>query len=460
MNASTCVTNVSDRRKHGISNLMIAVLLMVAVDPAVVFDLGFQLSAVSVASILLFGDYVTYAFERLHMPRELAGSMAVSVVAQLGCAPITVPTFGMVSLIGPLSNIVAVPLMSALLVCSILIGVVCIAVPLFGAAFALPRACAALLLFWLRLAACVPFSYLSTEGTPMIGAVIAISALGFYLWWPRVRACYFGGSIALVAAIALAHVVRWSYFAPPSITVLDVGQADAILIREGSRAVLVDAGVDGEIEQALFRNNVYRLDAVFVTHWDEDHWGGFPYLVKSVRTDKVIVNKGAAGSAPSAFKQACSCDIEEIEDGDSVSVASFNLQKIWPHTSVAGEENGDSLCLLLSREGENGRFSMLLTGDTEKDQEHEYAEIAGDIDVLKVGHHGSKVSVDDEVLGVLKPEVAIASAGEDNSYGHPSQECKDALECAGSQFFCTIDAGDVTIEPGADGYRVTTSEGA
>ncbi len=459
MNASACMANVSDRRKHALSNLMIAVLLMVGIDPSIVFDLGFQLSAVSVAAILVFGDYVTHAFGCLHMPRELAGSVAVSVVAQLGCAPITVPTFGMVALVGPLANIVAVPLMSILLVCSILIGTACVAFPIFGIAFALPRAFATLLLFWLRLVSRAPFACLSTEGSAYAGMTIILCAAGLYLWWPRARPHAFAGCIGLVVAAAIAHVVRWSCFAPPSVTVLDVGQADAILIREGSRAVLIDAGVDDEIEQALFRNNVYRLDAVFITHWDADHWGGFPYLAKSVPVGKVIVNEGAVESAPSAFMQACACDIEEMSAGDSATVGSFFLQKIWPHGDVAGDENSDSLCLLLNRAGAGDGFSMLLTGDTEKEQEHEYAKFAGDIDVLKVGHHGSKVSVDDELLGVLKPEVAIASAGAGNSYGHPSAECRESLERAGSQFLCTIESGDVSVEPNDGGYTVRTSGG-
>ncbi len=457
MNLSACVANVSDRRKHAISNLAIAVLIMVAVDPSVVFDLGFQLSALSVGAILLFGDYVSYALECMQVPRVLASGLSVSVVAQVGTAPVTVPTFGLLALIGPFANIVAVPLVSSLLVLSIAIGIAAVLAPALGAAFVAPCGIARLLLFWIRLMSGIPFACVSTEGMRAAGSAIVLASLGLYLWWPRVRPHLLGGCFGFLLALAIGHVVRWSYFAPASITVLDVGQADAILIREGSQAVLVDAGVDDAIEEALFRNNVYALDAVFITHWDADHWGGFPHLVKSVRAQKVVVNEGASASAPSGFREACGSEIEEMSDGDTVHVGSFCLRKIWPHGAVAGEENGESLCLLIERDDGAGVFSMLLTGDTEKDQEHDYAELVGDIDVLKVGHHGSKVSVDAEVLEVLAPEVAIASAGEGNSYGHPSKECREALEAAGSKFFCTIDAGDVTIRPEGVGYSIEAS---
>ena len=82
----------------------------------------------------------------------------------------------------------------------------------------------------------------------------------------------------------------------------------------------------------------------------------------------------------------------------------------------------------------------------------------GDIDVLKVGHHGSKVSVSDELLQELKPEAAIASAGEGNRYGHPSKACMEALEERDVTFFCTKDQGDITVFPGREGIRVDVAQ--
>ena len=102
---------------------------------------------------------------------------------------------------------------------------------------------------------------------------------------------------------------------------------------------------------------------------------------------------------------------------------------------------------------------MLLTGDTERDELARYVREVGDIDVLKLGHHGSKVSVDSASLDVLDPEVAIASAGEGNSYGHPDLTCVDVVEKSGARFLCTKDVGDITITPGEQGVRVTAGGG-
>ena len=100
---------------------------------------------------------------------------------------------------------------------------------------------------------------------------------------------------------------------------------------------------------------------------------------------------------------------------------------------------------------------MLLTGDTEADEANAYADAVGDIDVLKVGHHGSAASVDEEMLAALTPELAVASAGEGNAYGHPSREARQLLAQAGCPFICTIEAGDVTLFPDDEGARVATA---
>ena len=113
----------------------------------------------------------------------------------------------------------------------------------------------------------------------------------------------------------------------------------------------------------------------------------------------------------------------------------------------------------VSYEVQGRSLDMLLTGDSEATEASRYAAEVGPVDVLKVGHHGSAESVDAEMLGILAPELAVASAGEGNRYGHPSEECIDALEAAGVPFLCTIDAGDVSISPEEGGFTVAISRG-
>ena len=101
--------------------------------------------------------------------------------------------------------------------------------------------------------------------------------------------------------------------------------------------------------------------------------------------------------------------------------------------------------MLLSYAQGGQSLRMLLTGDAELDQEREFVQEVGDIDVLKLGHHGSKVSVDTDLLGMLKPEFSIASAGEGNRYGHPSERVTKTLEDAGAEVYRSDLCGAVRI---------------
>ena len=137
-------------------------------------------------------------------------------------------------------------------------------------------------------------------------------------------------------------------------------------------------------------------------------------------------------------------------------VGSFACDVVWPDSRVEGDENADSVVLRISYAGEKGRLRALLTGDTECDELAEYVKEVGDVDVLKLGHHGSRVSVSDEALDLLLPELCVASAGEGNSYGHPDPACVRTVEASGSMFLCTKDVGDVHVSPGNPHPRFRT----
>lgn len=445
-----------ERRSHGLSALGLTVMVLVIRDAGVVFDLGFQLSAVSVLFIQLFYGYLSCVGERAGLPRALAEPLALTLCAQWGTLPLTIPVFGECSLIAPVANVVLGPLMSALLVAGLVATPCAALVPaLAPALLAVPHLLAAASVFGAELLAQVPYASMAIESTPVRYAWYG-AALVVYAIWANVQRwqVLLGGATLALGALALT--LRWTVWAPAELVVLDVGQADAILVRDGSSAMLVDAGVDDEVAAALARNHVFRLDAVVITHWDRDHCGGLGDVLEAVPVSHVMVARGAREHMPDEVAELALPEVIELDAGNKITVGGFTGTVVWPRTPVAGEENEDSLALSMHYE-EGGRvLDALLTGDTEAPQEEEYASLVGDIDVLKLGHHGSEASVDVEVLEILQPEVAIASAGAGNSYGHPSEACVTTVDQYGAQFFCTIDDGDVGVEPGIDGVVVHT----
>lgn len=451
---ATLVVNGAGRRRHGTSALFVTMSIFVLLRPTVLFEMGFQLSCASVFAILCFCPYVTYALGELGVPTGIAGMLSVTLCSQLATLPITIPAFGTFSLIAPLANAVIGPVVSLLLAVSIVLVPFSLVAPLQAWALVVPMIAARCALFFEQLFAAVPGASVSVPPDSMWIYLVPCLLAALLVWWPRPRARPMAVGLACLVLLAAIPYVYWDRFAPPSVTVLDVGQADAILIRQGGAVALVDCGLDERVVAALVRNNVHHIDAVFVTHWDEDHWGGLPAVLEQFSVGTIAVAADALEDAPAEVLNRPGVEYRQVRRGDTVDIGSFCARVMWPFEFVDGEGNEDSLVLLLSYVQEGKGLRILLTGDAELDQEREFVQEVGDIDVLKLGHHGSKVSVDGELLDVLKPELSLASAGEGNRYGHPSDACIDAVKEAGGVFACTIEHGDITVTPTANGFAM------
>ena len=451
---ATLVVNGAGRRRHGASALFVTMSIFVLLRPTVLFEMGFQLSCASVLAILCFCPYVTYALGELGVPPGVASMLSVTLCSQLATLPITIPAFGTFSLIAPLANAVIGPVVSLLLAVSIVLVPFSLVEPLQAWALVVPMIAARCVLFFEQLFAAVPGASVSVPPDSM-WIYLVPCLLGILLvWWPRPQARPMAAGLVCLALLAGIPYIYWDRFAPPSVTVLDVGQADAILVRQGGTVALVDCGLDERVVSALVRNNVHHIDAVFVTHWDEDHWGGFPDVLDQFSVGTIVVAADALDGAPAEVLNRPGVTYRQVACGDTVDIGAFRTRVMWPFDTVDGEGNEDSLVLLLSYAQEGKSLRVLLTGDAELDQEREFVREVGDIDVLKLGHHGSKVSVDTDLLGTLKPELSIASAGEGNRYGHPSDACIDAVRDAGGAFACTIEQGDITVTPTANGFAM------
>mgnify|MGYP002732488191 FL=1 len=451
---ATLVVDGAGRRRHGHSALFVTMSIFVLLRPTVLFEMGFQLSCASVLAILCFCPYVTYALGELGVPSGVASMLSVTLCSQLATLPITIPAFGTFSLIAPLANAVIGPVVSLLLAVSIVLVPFSLVEPLQAWALVVPMIAARCALFFEQFFAAVPGASVSVPPDSMLIYLVPCLLAVLLVWWPRPRARPMAVGLLCLMLAAVVPYVYWDRFAPPSVTVLDVGQADAILVRQGGTVALVDCGLDERVVSALVRNNVHHIDAVFVTHWDEDHWGGLPDVLDQFSVGTIVVAADALDGAPAEVLNRPGVTYRQVACGDTVDIGAFRTRVMWPFDTVDGEGNEDSLVLLLSYAQEGKSLRVLLTGDAELDQEREFVREVGDIDVLKLGHHGSKVSVDTDLLGTLKPELSIASAGEGNRYGHPSDACIDAVKEAGGAFACTIEHGDITVAPTAKGFAM------
>ena len=462
---------VLGRRSNALSGLGTAALVMLLFDPALASRLAFKLSVASVFGIAclgsLTGRWVRAALPA-RMPEATCDALALTLVAQTCTLPLTLPAFGVLPVLSPLANVLVAPLVSTLLT----IGVV--AVPLGCAlpALASPthELCAALGSAACHLAqtlAGIPYAAVAAGVSQgFCTAVSAFVVAGIYLAWPhptRTRA-----RAALLTAMLMLAVtfVSWRCIAPERIVMLDVGQGDAILMQQGPHAVLVDTGPGDAIVQALGRHHVIHLDAVVLTHTDADHADGLKSMLGLVQVDKVILAQGVADIAQRekpelarTIQRIARAGSEEVAAGDSLHAGTFTLDVIWPRAEVLEESNATSvICVAHTGKESSGGMSVLLTGDAESEQVEPLvlAGVTGQVDVLKVGHHGSAVSTSAAMLRGLQPELAVISAGEGNRYGHPTPACLEQLASAGVPELCTIEHGDIDMRAGNTGVRVRT----
>ena len=496
--AMACVSQavaLSGRRGHQLSSASLVGLAMALLDPSLSGQLGFLLSVSSVVGIGLFCPYARFALGEAALPlgsmgagaagrgvprplgqalgrfgrvgRGALDALAVCVVCQASTFAIGASSFGSVSLVAPLANLLAAPVLGILMPLGLAAGVASPApvaadvLARLAGAVAQPLLAGASWLSSLGLAS-IPVSVdlgLALLVTVLLSAVLLVA-------WPRPSGRLLAGGTLVALALAGAVLLRLRWLAPPRVCVLDVGQGDAILVQDGGSAILVDAGPGDAVGAALARNGVLHLDAVLITHLHDDHYGGLSTLGPVLSGGEVLFGQGVSGSLTDEVKCELSAlapgSVSEVSHGDVLRVGRFSLSVVSPLGSSDGSQNADSVQLALSFEDGPRTLSGLLTGDGEKDELA--AELGrgdvGDVDFLKVGHHGSAVSLGEAEARALSPEVSIASAGANNRYGHPRQECVDVLEKAGSAFLCTMDVGDVTVEPGELGPRVTTARAA
>ncbi|MDP2234241.1 MAG: ComEC/Rec2 family competence protein, partial [Actinomycetota bacterium] len=295
------LSGLAGRRGDAISALCVAVCLVLCVSPAQAFDIGFALSVSAVGGLVIFAPLASGWLELVggsRLGRPLAG-VAAPLVAQASTAPIAIPAFNMFSLIAPVANVLVLPIASVGLGLGVA-GVVALAASrslgcwIFGVAAAVLGMVARVA----SLLASVPHAAIPLGGTAIYwGSLCAVAGAVLWALWPSPRA---PRAARLVAAFVLACALAFAIGGVPGISectviALDVGQGDAILIKDGPHAVLVDTGPDAStMRAAAARVGMRDLDAVVLTHPHADHIGGLAGLQGVVTVRRIMVPASTA----------------------------------------------------------------------------------------------------------------------------------------------------------------------
>jgi beta-lactamase superfamily II metal-dependent hydrolase len=269
----------------------------------------------------------------------------------------------------------------------------------------------------------------------------------------------------LVAASAIVfYAVNYEKELPDAgeITVhfIDVGQGDAILIDSGMTEILIDGGDKSSgIADYLTDYVDGNLEVIVATHAHADHIGGLIYVLRSFDVGQIWYDGYEASSQ--TFKdfisasEAEGAEIRIAKRGDMISTGKLSLIVLHPDTT-SDDLNNNSIVLSFNY----GTVGFLFAGDAEREAEASMllSSPVPDIEILKVGHHGSRTASSAEFLSALTPEVAIYMAKTGNSYGHPHQETLDALLDVGAQIYGTDTCGTIIVTTDGTTYGVHTEK--
>ena len=260
--------------------------------------------------------------------------------------------------------------------------------------------------------------------------------------------------LALVVASLLFALESRTMVAQGALRVwfFDVGQGDATLIMTPTgEQILIDGGPDrallaklGEVMLPWDRT----LDAVVATHPDADHIGGLAAVLETYEVARAVYNGDTKDTdIAAAFDEAREHEPGAVTEmgrkGTVLAFGDVTLTELWPDASALRDEDANVASIVYRLD--YGDTSVLLMGDAPESVEDRLRSVAGDIDVLRTGHHGSATSSSYRFVESVRPEVAVISCGIDNRYGHPHPVVLDRLSDAGARIWRTDLDGDVLL---------------
>lgn len=440
------LSRILDREYDGATALSAAVIIMAAANPFVLTAIGFQLSVLSVTGIFLFFPVFYGRLRSLNVftkrgdSKLLSGilsSISVTLSAMVLTIPLNAVCFGVISIVGILTNLLTIWVVSLVFYGIML---VCLVSLLWhGGAVFLANACSVLIryvLLWARMLYKLPLAAVYTESKlSVIWLIVSYLLFAFWLLY-RHNGLHLGCCSAVL--LVLCGVINWGYpkLCDVTFTALDVGQGQSILLQSHGSTYLIDCGGDSDEKAAdaalhtLLSRGITYIDGIIVTHCDRDHVGGLANLLSVVDVGKVYTS-----DADHSKLNLPEEDILLVEE-DMVLPFETGCVKLY-RSEDPSTDNENSMTILFETE----TCAILVTGDRSISGEE---ALLGRVDlplvdILVAGHHGSANSCGTQLLSCVKPDSVIISVGKDNRFGHPAPELLERL----MQFNCSILRTDI-----------------
>lgn len=472
-----------------ITSLAIAAMGILIEQPLYLYHAGFLLSfgailGIGYVSEMFTADAISVSQNNKKDSLWIKGKVLQALSGSLGILLIQLPIllcfYYQIPVYASVLNLIVIPLMSILMV----MGMTCLGcgVMTVGGIGIIVSHIAALgchVILWLfeslsRISLQLPGACWIVGRPEMIRIVIyyGVILLLVVCWknerWSGIKMPFWLRRLMVLCAISL---LTGSTYGELKITMLDVGQGDGIWIEtEKGKHYLIDCGSTSESELGQYTllpflkyTGTHTIDAVFLTHLDEDHISGIETLLQNeegICVKKIILPQAVLhDDAYETFIALCEkqrVTYTFMKTGDVLREGKMTLTALHPDADYQTESrNAYSLVLKL----EYDSFHALFTGDVESDGEEAIVEQMGEewkCHVYKVSHHGSRYSNSKELIDAIHPMISLISCAKKNRYGHPHTETIQRLNDAGSTMLQTAKSGAITIHVKGNDIQIET----
>ena len=444
-----------------LNSLSLAIIVLLAIDPALSRDIGFALSAFATAGLLIFAPPV-FEWLRLRVPDFIALGLAASFAAQLFTTPVLLLIQPSIPVYSVLANLIVEPVVAPITILGIISVIVSIvSIPLAGVFSFIASWFAGWIVFVADELSGWPLARVhfvqGLNGVLLVGLIVGLLALSFGALRKMARQLHFATGLIVLLAISWAStdVVRREVFAGDyGLYACDVGQGDALIVRSKDVVALIDVGPSAElVDQCLRSAGVSQIDLLVLTHFDADHVRGIEGVVRGRSIGLALVSgfeddRPLVGIVHETLREE-NVPVVIGRAGLSGLLGDLKWKVLQPSLSAreANDSNDASIVvafwgeghgvLALGDLGESGQLRLL------RGAMADLAELRQKHLVVKVAHHGSSDQSKD-LAGYLAPDVALFSVGE-NDYGHPTFRTLDLYAGLGATIVRTDQHGPIAL---------------
>lgn len=444
------------KKENFFISICVSLFIILIQNPFAINDIGLKLSFLGTIGIIVFNKNITELFIRIKIKENIAKVLSLTFSAQLMIMPITILNFNTFSVTFFISNILASPLLGIIIILGFIgIFVSFVLNPISKILFFILNLFLELLIFISEIVTKIPGSSILVK-TPNLVFVITYYILILFINYffiikknpirrfqkKIIKICTIKNIKKIIKIIAIIFLIisfstMLARVINPTLKIyfIDVGQGDStLIITPKGKKILIDGG-EGKNEillPYLLDRGINKIDYIIISHFDSDHCNGLIEVMEKIKVGKVLVSKQPEESEEyrNILEIIKRKNIEAcvVKAQDRITIEKdlyINILNPAGKLEFKDLNNNAIVAKLIYK-----NFSMLFTGDIEKAEENIAQKYKNNLKstILKVAHHGSKTSTNEEFLKYVEPQIALIGVGENNKFGHPNQQIIEKLK--------------------------------